>query len=173
MRRVYTREVAGMVTALLFVTGCGTSGSGVPSAASAAGSAARGIGGGQTINLSGQYRGTVKDNMHGKGTGTATFAQNGSSLGGTLDSGSAVIADVAWTIDGTNVDGSSVIVTTSGYCTLSLTSTYNTKTFKLAGKYHAVHGCTGETGTFSLKQQCIYESSNENDIRPDNGPKPC
>jgi hypothetical protein len=39
-------------------------------------------------------------------------------------------------------------------CTFSTTGTYNSATAVLSGSYSAVTNCTGDTGTYSLTQQC-------------------
>ena len=44
---------------------------------------------------------------------------------------------------------------TSGVCTFSETATYRSG-HHLAGLYRAIHGCSGESGTFMLKEKCQY-----------------
>ena len=39
-------------------------------------------------------------------------------------------------------------------CTFSTNATYNSTTNVLSGSYTAVTNCTGDSGTFSLTQQC-------------------
>ena len=39
-------------------------------------------------------------------------------------------------------------------CTFSTTGTYNSATAVLSGSYSAVTNCAGDTGTYSLTQQC-------------------
>jgi hypothetical protein len=127
----------------------------------------------KTINLSGEYTGTAHDSVHGTGKASASLAAYKSALGGALGiSGISGTGDIAWSVSGTTVTGTSVIPLPSGYCSFAMSSTYNTKSFELTGKYHAVHGCAGEAGNYKLKHQCIYLSGKE-DVRPESSPRSC
>jgi hypothetical protein len=175
MRGLLSRKVAGMAAVLLVVTACSGAGNGVPSNASSFPAQSGALDeNSKPVNLSGQYSGTVKDSVHGKGKASASLSRYKAALGGVLSVvGSSATADIAWTESGTTVAGTSVIVAPSGYCTFAMTSTYNATSFTLKGSYHAVHGCTGETGEYALKHKCVYESGSDEDVRPDNGPKGC
>ncbi|HZZ64486.1 MAG TPA: hypothetical protein VFE17_03235, partial [Candidatus Baltobacteraceae bacterium] len=39
-------------------------------------------------------------------------------------------------------------------CTFSTTGNYNTGSQQITGSYSAVTGCSGQTGTYTLNQQC-------------------
>jgi hypothetical protein len=39
-------------------------------------------------------------------------------------------------------------------CTFSMSGSYDTNASKLSGSYTAVTGCSGQSGTFALSQQC-------------------
>ncbi len=170
------RNVVCVTIAVLAWAACGGGGSGVPSAAQGLQAPLGRISDdAKTINLSGQYTGTTKDSTYGNGKTTASYAQYKSGIGGVLiiKYKSALVApSVALTAKGTTVKGTTVATSESLYCTYSTTATYDTKTFKLSGSYKAVQGCSGDTGTFTLKHNCIYLGGKE-DVRPENGPKSC
>ncbi|MBV8530273.1 MAG: hypothetical protein JO104_03070, partial [Candidatus Eremiobacteraeota bacterium] len=98
-------------------------------------------------------------------------------VGGTLTikfSNAPVTAAVALVPSGSSVDGTTVIVTASGYCTGSTTSTYDPTTHIMSGSYKSVYGCTGEAGTFTLKHRCIYKGTRASeDFRPETGIHNC
>ena len=160
--------------AVLACTACGANG-GAPAAPSLQTSLAV-RDDGAPRNLSGQYAGTIKDSIHGKSKASANFAQSGRALGGTTTAPSASgwqAAVSAWTIEGDTLHGQGVSSASSETCTISETATYSPATHRLAGSYHAVHGCSGDTGSFTLKQQCFYARAGD-DIRTDTGGlRPC
>jgi hypothetical protein len=113
----------------------------------------------QIANISGDYIGTMQDAQGGSGTVTATLAQTGSNAGGTItdkESAATLTAQISLSIATTNaVSGSIVVDYASGTtCTFSTTGTYDPATNILSGSYAAVTNCTGDTGTYSLTQQC-------------------
>jgi hypothetical protein len=174
MRSSFSRMSAVTTICLLVSSGCAGGSNGIPSGGSGTQVPLSSVNDdAKTINLSGQYAGTVHDSVHGTGKANALLAQFKSALGGALGvTGSTATADIAWSVSGTTVDGTSVIVAPSGYCSFSMSSSYNTKSFVLTGKYHAVHGCAGETGKYKLKHQCIYLSGKE-DVRSESSPRSC
>jgi hypothetical protein len=110
-------------------------------------------------NISGDYSGTVQDAQGGNGTATATLAQTGFTAGGALtvkEAATTVTAQMSLTLTTSNaVSGSMVIDYASGTtCSFSTSGTYNTSTNVLSGSYTAVTNCAGDTGTYSLTQQC-------------------
>jgi len=111
-------------------------------------------------NISGDYSGTMQDAQSGSGTATATLAQHGATAGGAIAAtlASATLnAQISLTIKSSNaVNGTMVIDYPSGgpTCTFSTSGTYNASTNVLSGSYTAVTNCTGDTGTYSLTQQC-------------------
>ncbi len=110
-------------------------------------------------NISGDYAGTFVDAQHGTSAATATFAQTGASAGGAIAAtwnGVAIAAQTSLTIASSNaVAGTIVIDTPSGaQCTFSTTGSYNTSTNVLSGTYRAITNCTGETGSYTLAQEC-------------------
>lgn len=172
-----TYKTACLTLALLAWTACGSNGGGIPSStAPVQGTTVRVHNDGPAPTLSGHYTGTFKG-PNGLGMATASLAEyHTSAIGGPLTvvySTGPVAASVALAETALNVSGS--IVTTSGhsYCTFSASGKYEVATHKLKGSYQAVYGCSGETGSFVLKQKCYYKGSGSEDIRPDVGGRPC
>jgi hypothetical protein len=173
-------RIAGIIVAAVILVACGSSGSGaaVPGAGSGTQAASNRIGDATGPNFSGSYSGSVKDNIYGKGTESAVYAQYGNALGGQnkLSFKKVTIYVLAvQTISGTTVDGSTEGGSVSSYCTSSTSAKYNPKTGVVSGSYTTIYGCIpGEKGTFSLKQQCYFKGSGSSDIRPETGSiKPC
>lgn len=117
----------------------------------------------QPANISGDYSGTMTDTLSGAGTASGTLTQHGNNAGGAISdvvvSGTAT-AQIAISISETNAtSGSMVIAYPSGpTCTFSTTGTYtnNGTTAVLSGTYTAVTNCAGDSGSYSLNQQCTY-----------------
>ena len=174
MKGSFWRSPFAAALGLLVLSACAAGGNGVPNGASGPQAPLQSAGDStKTINLSGQYSGTVKDNVHGKGKANASLSQYKSALGGALGVvGSSAVADISWTAGGTTVEGTSVIAAPSGYCTFALRGTYDTASFVLTGTYRAVRGCSGETGNYKLKHECIYLAGKE-DVRPESSPRSC
>lgn len=139
-----TSALAGAVAALLLNSGCNGSSpsSPVPSIA----------------NISGDYTGTLEDGTAGTLTASAVLAQHGSAAGGSLSLTGAVtlVAAVSFSVSSTNALSGAIVEDKAGNaCTLSVTGNYNPGSFQITGSYQAVSGCAGETGTFTLNQQCV------------------
>lgn len=176
------RKYLGAAIGLAFIAGCGGGGAGVPSATSASLGPQHRIGNAASSKLSGEYAGKFTDGAYGAGKATASYSQSQNSVGGTLTvkyASSTVALSVALVADGSNVNGTSVAGNGSLYCTFATTSTYNPKTRIMSGSYTAVYGCSGDGGTFTLRQKCYYKGATadvkgaQDDIVPANGPKPC
>jgi hypothetical protein len=110
-------------------------------------------------NISGDYSGTMQDAQGGSGTASATLAQTGFTAGGTItakEAAATVTAQISLTLTTASaVSGSMVIDYANGTtCTFSTTGAYNQSTNVLSGSYTAVTNCSGDTGTYSLTQQC-------------------
>ena len=173
MKDTFERKALGIAGALILAA-CNASGSSVPSGAFASQAhVSPMVGGIKTYNFSGEYSGLVTDSVHGAGKASMRLSQAKTALGGSLTiADSSTVDYVSWTAAGTSVDGSSVFVAASGYCSFLNTGTYDTKTSVLVGSYKAVHGCAGERGTYKLRHHCYYKWAT-NDVRPDGGPHPC
>jgi hypothetical protein len=110
------------------------------------------------LDLAGQYAGTGTDSILGSARATTTLSESGSTLSGTIvfvssATGATLSQAVTWTI-GPSYAISGTTKFTGGSCTFSSTGAYDTSTNALAGTYTATSGCAGETGTFTLVQQC-------------------
>jgi len=161
--------------ALGVLAACGGGGASVPNAASASIGLQHRIDNAATSKLSGEYSGKFTDGAYGAGKAKASYSQSQSSVGGILTvkyPASTVTLSVALVANGSSVDGTSVAGNGSLYCTFATTSTYNPKTHVMSGSYSAVYGCSGDGGTFTLKQHCYYRGATD-DVQPASGPKPC
>jgi hypothetical protein len=113
-------------------------------------------------NISGDYAGTVQDAQGGTGNAKATLAQHGANAGGAVKdhvSNEIIPVDVSLTITSSNSTSGALVIDfpparTGPVCTFSTTGTYDPTTNVLSGSYTAVTGCTGDTGTYTLTQQC-------------------
>jgi hypothetical protein len=131
--------------------------------------------------IAGQYQGTGNDSQYGKGQGAADLSQSGKAVGGALGfeyqpqqvDGSVALIDKTGSLAGTMT-----ATIGSAACTFTVAATYDDQHFTLDGTYTAKHGCTGETGTFKLKERCYYidgiRTRNARRARPAaGGLKPC
>jgi hypothetical protein len=139
--------------------GCGGNGAGVPVSVSAL--QANGINTmASMLNVSGQYAGNVNDSVFGTGRIYADVAQYRDSVGGTVTFiyGSTVfITPATFLLNRSTLKGSGAIgKVTGGVCTASETATY-TASHHLNGSYAATQGCSGDTGSFTMAQQCRYQ----------------
>lgn len=149
-----------------------------PNAAAAQGQAA-------ILNDSGQFSGTAKDSVLGTGSASASLAQDQRVVGGVLTTtfGSTTLSNslAAKTTTGAALTGAEAANTTSGTCTFTVSATFDPNKYVLSGTYQAASGCTGETGSFKLKQECIYPPSGNfgampafNGVaKPNHVPLPC
>ena len=101
----------------------------------------------------------MQDAQGGSGTASATLAQTGTTAGGTItvkETGQTIAAQISLAMTSSDsVSGSMVIDFANGTtCTFSTTGNYNSTTAVLSGSYTAVTNCTGNSGTYSLTQQC-------------------
>ena len=113
-------------------------------------------------NISGDYLGTVQDAQGGAGNAKATLAQHDADAGGAVkdkETNETLNVDVSLTITSSNSTSGALVIdfppARSGpVCTFSTTGTYDSTTGILSGSYTAVTGCSGDTGTYTLTQQC-------------------
>ncbi len=125
-------------------------------------------------NLSGEYSGSVTDNVLGTGTAAANFAGQGESLGGYFGFtfGTALYSNAASAArTSRGMEGLFVATIASNACSFTFRANYHGATNRLSGRYQAVIGCGGEHGTFSLTQQCFYNEGT--DIRSNAGLRQC
>lgn len=170
-----TNKFLNAALALALLAACGGRDAAVPNAAPASLGRQNGVGNAHASRLSGEYVGKFNDGAYGAGKAKASYSQSQSSVGGVLTvkyAHSTIALSVALVADGSSVNGTSVAGTGSLYCTFSTTSTYDAKTHVMSGTYSAVYGCSGDGGTFTLKQKCYYRGATD-DALPAVGPKPC
>jgi len=172
MRGLLCRWPYGAAVAIIFLAGCG--GSGVLNSASQRQATAANRAGAGPRNISGEYAGTITDNQTGTSSATAALAQYGSSVGGplTFQPSPSVTASVAFTTSGNDVNGTLVIPGATA-CAFSTSATYDASSRHLNGSYSAIYGCTGESGTYSLKRKCSYRRAGDGFIERQSGPRPC
>lgn len=114
-------------------------------------------------NVAGQYRGTVADTAFGNGKALGDFSQTGSTVGGRLRltyAGKKVLNSVAMTLARSGaLSGDAVATIGQTACTFSVSANYDATSFALSGSYAATTGCSGESGTFAMKEVCYYQQS--------------
>ncbi len=122
----------------------------------------------QVSNISGDYSGTFHDGIAGTGAATTTLAQHGSNAGGAIAAatpGGGIAAQISLTVASSNaLSGAIVINYPSGTtCTFSTTGTYsNTGTVaSITGSFTPVTGCSGDSGTYTLNQECTDTITSE------------
>jgi hypothetical protein len=132
----------------------------------------------QIPNVSGDYSGTFHDGIAGTGAATTTLAQHGSNAGGAINAatpGGGATAQISLTIASSNaLTGAMVINYPSGTtCTFSTTGTYsnNGSTAGISGSFVPVTGCSGDSGTYTLTQECTDTITSA--IRPFSFPAQC
>ena len=112
-------------------------------------------------NISGDYTGSITDAQTGSGTVAGTLAQHGGDAGGAMNITQTSItypAQFAISITPANSTSGSIVINygTGVTCTFSTTGTYsnNGTTAVLSGTYSAVTNCAGDSGSYTLDQQC-------------------
>lgn len=124
--------------------------------------------------IAGQYSGSVTDSTLGTGNAVANFATTYGSVGGYFGFtfGSATYTSPASAAaDFRDVQGVFVATIASVACSFAFRARYDSSSNTLDGEYKAVNGCSGESGSFSLTEQCYYDE--QRDARRDNGLMHC
>jgi hypothetical protein len=147
MRRVAFNAVFLTLVSVATLAGC-SSGSSTPAATPT------------PSNISGDYSGTVQDGHGGSGTAAGTLAQSGFDAGGAItitEAATTLTAQLSLTLTTSNATSGSMVIdypNNGPTCTFNTTGTYNPSTNVLSGSYTAVTNCSGDSGTYSLTQQC-------------------
>jgi hypothetical protein len=177
MNQLLLKTGATAAIASLALSACAGNGTSVPSAATLQAPAGQvKVASAKHYNLSGQYVGKFMDIAYGTGKAKASYTQYQNAVGGILTikyANSTATTSVALSVNGSSTNGTTIAETEGFYCAFSTKSTYDPKTGVMSGSYQAVHGCTGDGGTFTLKQQCYYKYKGSEDIRPEIGPRGC
>ncbi|HEV3155104.1 MAG TPA: hypothetical protein VGZ02_14945 [Candidatus Baltobacteraceae bacterium] len=112
-------------------------------------------------NVSGDYTGSVQDAQMGSGNVTGTLAQHGNSAGGAMTmpvSGGTLNFQMSLALSPNNSMSGSIVVNLPNNgpaCTFSTTATYDPTNNVISGTYTAVSNCAGDTGSYTLNQQCV------------------
>jgi hypothetical protein len=174
MKKTSLHAALTMALAGLFLAACGGTGGTPPASTAFQQTSSQIVPDAALRNLSGRYGGTIIDKPGGTGKLSASLAQYKSAMGGSLRSkigaGSKSYL-VAFSISTGNTLGGTIIFAKTPTCTLITSAKYDTKTRMLTGKYKALNGCTGESGTYAIKQQCYYVINAA--VRPEAGLKQC
>lgn len=177
MNQLLLKTAAAAAIPLLALTDCGGGSAGMPSASALQGPAGQvKPAAAKHYNLSGQYVGKFMDVAYGTGKAKASYTQYQNAVGGILTikySNSTLATSVVLTANGSSTNGTTLALASGSYCTFSTAGTYDPKTGVMSGSYQAVHGCTGNGGTFSLRQKCYYKYKGGEDIRPETGARAC
>lgn len=177
MNGVLICKALGVAATLALLTACGGSGysGGAPGAAPSQGATTQMRGNAPVAKLSGEYSGTEKESGISRPV-TLSLAQYGNALGGNVTIKTPkgrVIDRITFSVSGTTLNGTIVSLNGTSYCTFSQKAKYDTKALKLSGSFKAVYRCSGETGTYTVKHNCVYKGNPAEDIRPESGPRPC
>jgi hypothetical protein len=133
--------------------------------------------------VAGEFKGTVTDNVLGKGKAIFQLSQIvGGNAGGSMQLtfgksatiASAVALDASSSKD---IAGNAVaLLANTPPCTLTITAKFDRKRYTLNGNYKAFNNCVaGQKGTFSAVERCYYVVAKPvaNALRPRTLPKPC
>lgn len=122
--------------------------------------------GARVPNLSGEYAGTVNDSIFGNGKANVELLQYHNAVGGRslFEYGSTVFVDPnVFLLKGATLTGTAAGATLTGVpCTMTETATYDNH--RLTGSYKAVNGCSGESGTFTVKESCRYVTDSNPEV---------
>lgn len=178
MNQLLLKTAVAVAIPLLALTACGGGSAGMLSNDAALQESASQVkvARAKPYNLSGEYTGKFIDTAYGTGKAKASYTQYQNAVGGILTikySGSTLATSVALNVNGSSTNGTTVAIASGSYCAFSTTGTYDPKTGVMSGSYQAIHGCTGDGGTFTLKQQCFFKYKGSEDIRPQVGPRGC
>lgn len=173
MSLFHHRTLAVLTACAFALSGCSADrqSSFAPSSSAVAALAPAGSG---TLNVAGQYAGSVNDGSL-SGRARASISQYGGSVGGPIAyafPSQKRANSAAGTLQGSSLRGTMVATVGSVACTFKFSATYDNSTHTLSGSYRAVHDCSGDSGTFTLNEKCYYVLRAE--IRRDvGGLKPC
>jgi hypothetical protein len=134
--------------------------------------------------LSGQYSGSVSDSTLGSGgAAIADFVGDGRgglggyfvfTFGSTNYSNPTIAAGrdgraPTWGAGSVELFGAFESTIASASCRFSYAASYSPSGHRLTGSYVAVNGCSGETGSFTLTQECYYKGGALHGIRREGG----
>lgn len=132
-------------------------------------------------NISGDYTGTMQDAQGGSGTVTGTLAQTGPSAGGAItdvETAQTITGNLSLTVTPSYSFSGTMVVdypSNGPTCTFHTTGTYfsNSSGSGLRGTYKAVTNCSGDSGSYTLTQQCTDTITSSDRRRPTGFPAAC
>jgi hypothetical protein len=173
MQGFFSHRLVAAAAGIALLAACAGNGASVPASGADSQPPAGIVSPASTINLSGDYSGYMKD-QGGTTKIKLSLSQDKASLGGgSMTPSNGATGDIAWSVSGVSVAGTSVTFSPSGYCTFTETGMYDSKTSILSGSYKAVYGCSGEKGTYRVKHECFFKGTATEDVRPASGVRPC
>jgi len=130
------------------------------------------------VNMSGDFSGTFQDSVYGSAPATATFAQHGNNAGGSITiayTSGTVVAQTSFTIAPISnaLSGTLVIDYPTQQCTFSTTGTFDPNTNAVNVTFSPITNCTGETGSYSMTQQCTATTTSADRRQTLNVPVRC
>ncbi|HEY3674831.1 MAG TPA: hypothetical protein VGK84_02455 [Candidatus Tumulicola sp.] len=130
--------------------------------------------------IPGQYIGRATDTKFRHGKLRADLSQAGKAVGGDFKFKfkKPVNGSVALGVAKNDLAGVMTATIGSQACTFTMSATYDPQAYTLDGSYAAKNGCSAESGTFTLEEQCYYidgfRSHSPEAVRPAaGGLKPC
>jgi hypothetical protein len=110
--------------------------------------------------IPGQYAGTGDDVKLGTTKAAADLSQAGNAIGGSLQlkfpAPDAMHGAVAMNAKQNSLSGFWTATVGTATCTFAVSATYDPTAYTLDGKYTAKRNCSGDSGTFALKERCYY-----------------
>jgi hypothetical protein len=127
-------------------------------------------GGGQGDPLGGWFAFTFGSSTYDNPT-SATSGGGRHHCGG---GGNQQFADCGqWGGGGSSTVGVFEMIVGSAACSFAYKASWSASTYQLTGSYESVVGCSGESGTFTLTQQCYYSVSGSLRRNTGSGPGAC
>jgi hypothetical protein len=130
--------------------------------------------------IPGQYIGRATDTKFLRGKARVDLSEAGRAVGGDFNFSfhKPLRGTIALTVAKNDLAGIMTATVRSVACTFNVTATYDPQAVTLDGTYVAKSGCSGESGTFNLTEQCYYldgaRMHSRESARPDGaGLKPC
>jgi hypothetical protein len=172
MRRIFVTAAIALVAGCAGGPAAGPNGSVAPAQIDARPAA--------QSKIPGQYLGRATDTKFLRGKATVDLSQAGKAVGGDFKFSfhKALRGTMALSVAKNDLAGVMTATVRSQECTFNVSATYDPQAFTLDGSYTAKNGCSGESGTFTLTEQCYYldaaRTHSLDEVRPAaGGLKPC
>jgi hypothetical protein len=108
--------------------------------------------------IPGQYLGRATDTKFLRGKASIDLSEAGKSVGGDFKFKfhKPLKGTMALSVAKNDLGGVMTATVGEQACTFNATATYDPQGYTLDGSYTAKSGCSGESGTFTMKEQCYY-----------------